>query len=359
MIFMVGGCSVIVRHFEPEEVLRTIERERITSITVVPTMMARWWRSAPRCCASTTPRRCAGSCRARRRCRRELARRVEDAFGPILYNFYGATETGPRHHRAAGRAHRAAGHHRPAHRRQRGAPARRRRATRCPTARSASSTCATRMLMDGYHGNEKATDDATRDGFISVGDLAYRDADGYLLPRRPQDGHGDLGRREHLPVGDRAAAARAPGGARGGGGRRARRGVGRVAGGVHRAARGADGDAARSSSQWVKETLADYKRPRSVAFVDALPRTPTGKVLKRELKAAAGGVAAGERVRRAAGAGVRRRCVAVVAAAPGRRAPTRSIASATARPSTWRRGRWRSSARCSGSASTSCRRCSG
>ena len=36
--------------------------------------------------------------------------------------------------------------------------------------------------------------------------------------------------------------------------------------------------------QWVKETLADYKRPRNVVFVDALPRTATGKVLKRELK---------------------------------------------------------------------------
>jgi acyl-coenzyme A synthetase/AMP-(fatty) acid ligase len=44
-------------------------------------------------------------------------------------------------------------------------------------------------------------------------------------------------------------------------------------------------------SQWVKETLADYKRPRIVQFVDALPRTPTGKVLKRELKARLAGPA--------------------------------------------------------------------
>jgi acyl-CoA synthetase (AMP-forming)/AMP-acid ligase II len=36
--------------------------------------------------------------------------------------------------------------------------------------------------------------------------------------------------------------------------------------------------------EWVKQTLADYKRPRHVVFVDSLPRTPTGKVLKRELK---------------------------------------------------------------------------
>jgi acyl-CoA synthetase (AMP-forming)/AMP-acid ligase II len=30
--------------------------------------------------------------------------------------------------------------------------------------------------------------------------------------------------------------------------------------------------------------LAGYKQPRSVDFVDALPRNPSGKVLKRELR---------------------------------------------------------------------------
>src|SRR3954453_9004106 len=35
------------------------------------------------------------------------------------------------------------------------------------------------MLMDGYHGNQAATDAAMKDGFLSVGDLAWRDADGY------------------------------------------------------------------------------------------------------------------------------------------------------------------------------------
>ena len=34
---------------------------------------------------------------------------------------------------------------------------------------------------------------------------------------------------------------------------------------------------------YVKENLAGYKAPREVVFLDALPRNPTGKVLKREL----------------------------------------------------------------------------
>ena len=38
---------------------------------------------------------------------------------------------------------------------------------------------------------------------------------------------------------------------------------------------------------WARETMAAYKYPRSVEFVDALPMTATGKVLKRELRAAA------------------------------------------------------------------------
>jgi long-chain acyl-CoA synthetase len=35
-----------------------------------------------------------------------------------------------------------------------------------------------------------------------------------------------------------------------------------------------------------RERLASYKCPRSVSFVDELPRNVTGKVLKRELRAA-------------------------------------------------------------------------
>ena len=36
--------------------------------------------------------------------------------------------------------------------------------------------------------------------------------------------------------------------------------------------------------RYVKANLAGYKVPRDVRFVDELPRTSTGKVLKRELK---------------------------------------------------------------------------
>ena len=48
---------------------------------------------------------------------------------------------------------------------------------------------------------------------------------------------------------------------------------------------------------FARTRLAGYKLPRSIAFVDALPRTPTGKVLKRELRAQYAAVPAGETAR--------------------------------------------------------------
>ena len=35
---------------------------------------------------------------------------------------------------------------------------------------------------------------------------------------------------------------------------------------------------------WARERIAGYKLPKSVDFVDALPRNPTGKILKREIR---------------------------------------------------------------------------
>jgi long-chain acyl-CoA synthetase len=51
---------------------------------------------------------------------------------------------------------------------------------------------------------------------------------------------------------------------------------------VLRAGAAADGRAIRS---FAKERIASYKCPTSVDFVEALPRNPSGKVLKRDLRA--------------------------------------------------------------------------
>lgn len=36
---------------------------------------------------------------------------------------------------------------------------------------------------------------------------------------------------------------------------------------------------------WARERIAAYKAPKSVETIDALPRNPSGKVLRRELRA--------------------------------------------------------------------------
>ena len=68
-------------------------------------------------------------------------------------------------------------------------------------------------------------------------------------------------RRRHRPPG--RAPRRGPGGDRRRGGRRSRR---------------------RSCSPGLGERVAPYKRPHAVRFADAIPRTPSGKVLRRVLR---------------------------------------------------------------------------
>jgi long-chain acyl-CoA synthetase len=36
--------------------------------------------------------------------------------------------------------------------------------------------------------------------------------------------------------------------------------------------------------EYCKANMAAYKYPRSVEFIDELPKTPTGKILRRELR---------------------------------------------------------------------------
>ena len=40
----------------------------------------------------------------------------------------------------------------------------------------------------------------------------------------------------------------------------------------------------REIIDWMRDRLAHYKCPRSIDFVDALPRNPSGKLLKRILR---------------------------------------------------------------------------
>ncbi len=282
MVLSVGGCSVIAPRFEPELVLRTIERERITSSMMVPTMYGRLTALPPETLRKYDLSSLRWLMSGAAPLPAELARRVEDAFGPILYNFYGATETGtvtialPGEHTARpGTIGRAIGGNEIRLLDDAG--------NEVPVGQVGELYVRNSMLMDGYHGNQKATDDATRQGMISVGDLAWRDADGYFyLADRKSDmviSGGvniypwEIEQRlhEHPAVQD-VAVVGVPD---------AEWGESLTAFVVLRAGQTV---AAEELREWVRQTLADYKRPRQIYFVDMLPRNPTGKVLKRELK---------------------------------------------------------------------------
>ena len=73
-------------------------------------------------------------------------------------------------------------------------------------------------------------------------------------------------------------------GRRGRGLRRRRRGVRPAAEGASCVTREGAKLTEDDVKKHVKSNLAGYKVPREVEFVDELPRTSTGKVLKRELK---------------------------------------------------------------------------
>jgi fatty-acyl-CoA synthase len=281
----VGGCNVILRHFDPEEALRTIQRERITSSLMVPTMLSRIMAlpSEVRRRYDTSSLRWIMSGAAP--LSTDLARRVEDEWGPILYNFYGSTETGivtcalPGEHTARpGTIGRAVG--------ENDIKLLDGEGNEVPLGQVGELYTKNSMMMDGYHKNEEATKKASKNGYLSVGDMAYRDADGYIyLADRKTDmviSGGvniypwEIEQRlhEHAAVQDAAVV-----------------GVPDEEWGESLAAfivlHAGQSATAEELIDHVRQKLADYKRPRRVYFVESLPRNPTGKILKRELKAQA------------------------------------------------------------------------
>jgi long-chain acyl-CoA synthetase len=139
-------------------------------------------------------------------------------------------------------------------------------------------------VMAGYFNREAETAAALVDGWLRTGDGGYVDEEGYLfLTDRMKDMIVSGGENVY-PIEVEEALARHPS-------------VDDVAViGVPDERWGEtvmalviprDGSApsAEELVAFARERLAGYKLPRIVLFVDELPRTPTGKVLKRELRA--------------------------------------------------------------------------
>jgi fatty-acyl-CoA synthase len=278
-----GGTVVLMNHFDPEGALALIARERITSVLVVPTMLGRLAALPDEVRARHDLRSLRWVMSGAAPLATDTARRFQAAFGPILWNFYGATETGvvtlagPADHVARPGTIGRAVH---------GNAVRLLDAAGAEVAPGEVGELFARnsMLIGGYHRNAEATRASMRDGFFSVGDLARRDADGfYYLEARTHDmvisGGVNIYPRE---IEDRLAAHPAILEAAVIGVPDADWGEALRAFVVRRPDMPLDEAAVIA---WCRDGLADFKRPRSVVFLDELPRNPTGKVLKRELRA--------------------------------------------------------------------------
>jgi long-chain acyl-CoA synthetase len=137
-------------------------------------------------------------------------------------------------------------------------------------------------ILKGYYKNEDATAKAFRGGWFHTGDIGYRDADGffYIVDRKSdmiiRGGENIYPREIDEVLYQHPAVASA-----------ATIGVPDPLYGEEVAAFIVlkDGVALGEDEiiSYCKEQLADYKCPKTVRFVDEIPKGPTGKLLKREL----------------------------------------------------------------------------
>jgi long-chain acyl-CoA synthetase len=139
-------------------------------------------------------------------------------------------------------------------------------------------------IMKGYYRNPEATAEAFRGGWFCTGDLAYADKDGYLfIVDRKKDmvirgGYNIYPREVEEVLFTHPAIAEA-----------AVIGVPHPSMGEEVVAivvlkPGADATE-EDIIRYCKQRLAAYKYPRQVRFASELPKGPTGKILKRELRA--------------------------------------------------------------------------
>jgi len=283
---MIAGATmaqtfVLSRRFDPEHLLAQIEEHRVRVVTAVPVMLQRVLALPDEVLdrydtSSLEVVFCSGSALPG-----SLATEWMDRFGECLYNMYGSTEVAaatvatPRDLRAApGTAGRPLS----------GVDVRLYDDDdRLVTEPGAVGRIfvGSALRFEGYTGGQTKP---SIDGLLSSGDLGHFDEDGRLFvggrdddmivsggenlfPREVEDLLADLDGVDEvavLGVDDEAFGQRL------------------AAFVVLEDGAALDEDAVKAH---VRANLAGYKVPRSVRFVDELPRNATGKVLKRELRA--------------------------------------------------------------------------
>jgi acyl-CoA synthetase (AMP-forming)/AMP-acid ligase II len=280
-----GSRSIVTREVDPGEILRLIPSERVTITLFVPALL-RLLLQTPGCRQtdfSSLRHIVYGASPIPLDLLREALATFRCGFGQV----YGMTETHP------------LSYLRPEDHDPAGAPRMRSCGRRIsgmevevvddaghelPTGQIGEVVCRSRQVMKGYWNRPEETAKTIRDGWLYTGDAGYFDADGYLyLYDRIKDmivsggenvypaevenalfGHPAVADVGVIGVPDerwgeavKAIIVRTPG----------------------------TEVSAEELIAYAREHIARYKIPKSIDFVDSLPRNASGKILKRELRA--------------------------------------------------------------------------
>ena len=274
-----GATLVLVPRFDPRRVLETIAAEKVTVFEGVPTMYSTLLGAGDQVDADTGSLRVCISGGAPLPV--EVLRRFEAAFGCIVLEGYGLSETSPAVSFNHPNAERKAG--------SIGTPiqgVQMRVVTEdgeeVPTGETGEIQVRGHNVMKGYWGLPEATAAAIVDGWFATGDIGLVDEDGYFyIVDRKKDmlirgGYNVYPREieevlyEHPAVAE-AAVIGIPHDV-----------LGEEVGAAIALAIGATATEIELQD-FVKQRVAAYKYPRHIWFVDELPKSATGKILRREI----------------------------------------------------------------------------
>ena len=278
----VGAKAVIMPEVDPGAILRTIAEQRVTKSLFVPAVLL-FLLQHPDCGrtdfssleeiyygASPIPL--------------DLQKRSAETFGCGLIQLYGATETtgaitylAPEEHRgermkSCGKAIASAE-----------LRVLRADGAACAPGEVGEVICRSAQNMAGYWNLPEANARAIRDGWLHTGDAGWLDSDGFLYIHDRMKDMIVSGGENVYPAEVESAIFGCPG-------------VADVAViGVPDETWGeavkaivvrAPGSAIAADEviAYARERIAGYKLPKSVDFIDALPRNPSGKILKRALR---------------------------------------------------------------------------
>ena len=272
--FLVGAGVSVVQRFEPEHALETMTSTRTTVIFGVPTMCVALCEAALSA-EALPPLRIAhigGSAVPV-----DVARRFEETFGSAIHEGYGLTEmSGLATTFALGRRRKAGSVGRPSSSTEMRIANEDERGVGEVQFRGAS-------VIRGYWNDPEATAAAIDGkGWLSTGDLGYLDEDGdlFLVDRKREliiRGGYNVYPREveevlyKHPAVLEAAVVGVP-----------HESLGEDVAAIVVARPGVELDPEELKA-WAKERVAAYKYPRHVVLAAELPKSPTGKILKRSI----------------------------------------------------------------------------